>query len=231
MKLRDFKGLFRTVNTKFIEANNIADDYYEVKLEAPQGLNWRPGEHAIFKLPNKKIEGKTYRAFSIASTPDENIILLGFRTGEKISSFKDTLIHMEKGETVSMRGPFGWFTVKDDTSPMLLIALGVGITPIRALLNTLNDTTKDVDVIYASNYYLFKDYIDEKIKDQSHIDIHYVQTIEETKEAYESYAKKHGNRAYYYISGNKASIDAISEQLKKLGIKKSRLVFDPFLGY
>ncbi len=231
MKLRDFKGLFRTVNVKFIEATHVKDDYYEVRLEAPKELSWRPGEHAIFKIPNKKIEGKTYRAFSIASTKEENMILLGFRTGEKISSFKETLINLNPGEMVSMRGPFGWFTQKDDTSPMVLIALGVGITPIRALLNTLNDANKEVNVIYASNYYLFKDYIDNKIKDQGHITIDYVQTVEETKQAYMKYANKYKNKAYYYISGNKASIDAISSVLKEYGIKKSRLVFDPFLGY
>lgn len=66
---------------------------------------------------------------------------------------------------------------------------------------------------------------------QSNANVHYVQTIDETKEAYTAAAKTYGNKAYYYISGNIASIDAISSQLKALGIKKSRLVFDLFLGY
>jgi len=231
MKLRDLKGLFKTAKIKFIEAKHVADDYYEVRLKAPQGLTWRAGEHAIFMMPDKKIEGKTYRAFSIASTSDEGVILLGFRTGKSISSFKKTLISLNPDEEVKMRGPFGWFTIQDDTSPMVMIALGVGVTPIRALLKQLGDTKKEIEVIYASNYYLFKDEINALTDHQSNVNVHYVQTIEETQKAYTHAAKTYGNKAYYYISGNKVSIDAISSVLKKLGIKKSRLIFDPFLGY
>ncbi|QWB95954.1 hypothetical protein KHQ89_00310 [Mycoplasmatota bacterium] len=59
-----------------------------MRLKAHQNITWKPREHAIFTLPNHKIEDKKYRAFSIASTPVEGFVLLGFRTGKKISSFK-----------------------------------------------------------------------------------------------------------------------------------------------
>ncbi|QWB95953.1 hypothetical protein KHQ89_00305 [Mycoplasmatota bacterium] len=130
-----------------------------------------------------------------------------------------------------MRGPFGWFTKQDETSPMVLLALGVGVTPIRALLNETKDMTKQVNVVYASNYYLFKKEIDQIVENNNQIHISYVETIEETEKAYTALAMQYKNTAYYYISGNKASIDAISKKLKNLGIKKSRLIFDPFLGY
>lgn len=156
---------------------------------------------------------------------------MGFRTGEHMSSFKKALISLNPGDTVKMRGPFGWFTIQDESSPMVLLALGVGVTPIRALLNQLSDTTKEVYVLYASQCYLFKDDIDQIVKDNKNIQIDYIKTVEETEKAYTALAKQYKNTAYCYISGNKASIDAISKKLKGLGIKKSRLIFDPFLGY
>ena len=44
----------------------------------------------------KKIDGKKWRAFSIASTQKEDVILLGTRTGKTPSSFKKALIRLKQ---------------------------------------------------------------------------------------------------------------------------------------
>ena len=108
--------------------------HYTVKLKNDTGLTWVPGEHGIFTLPSKKIEGRKYRLFSIASIPEEGFILLGTRTGKEISSFKQALLTMKPNEKVALRGPFGWLKIQDETSPIVMFANGVGIALIRALL-------------------------------------------------------------------------------------------------
>jgi ferredoxin-NADP reductase len=233
MKLRDFKGLFTTTKVSFIRSENIANDYYEIRLEKPKNLTWRPGEHGIFKLPGKKVENKKWRAFSIASSPKEDIILLGTRAGEKISSFKQQLITMKHGETVQIRGPFGWFVSKSSENPIVLIALGVGITPIRALLVQLEHRHQlEVDVVYSSNdYYMFKERIDTVISQNKSFNIDYVSTKEDTEISILKQVKKYGNSANYYISGSMKGIKSIKRLLKEKGIKSSRIINDPFLGY
>lgn len=79
---------------------------------------------------SKKIEGRKYRLFSIASIPEEWFILVGTRTGKEISSFKQSLLMMKPNEKVALRGPFGWLKIQDETSPIVMFPSRVGITSI-----------------------------------------------------------------------------------------------------
>lgn len=233
MRLSDLKGVFKTSKVKFISAHNLYDDYYEIKLERPQDLFWESGEHAIFSIPGKKVKGKKWRGFSIASTSDENIILLGTRTGKNISSYKDVLLNMSPGELIKVRGPFGWFKVRDDKSPVVFIALGIGVTPIRSLLVDLEGNYEiDLNLIYSSkDFYMFKDRIDQIIDEHPNFKIDYTKSIDKTQSSIESQAKKYGNRAQYFISGSSQAIKSVKKQLKSLGIKSKNIVNDPFFGY
>ncbi len=233
MKLKDFKGIGKTTFVEFIAASHVFEDYYEITLKAPKGLKWIPGTHAIFSIKDKDLEGKKWRAFSIASTPEEGVILLGTRTGKNISHFKKKLIHMKKGSLLKMRGPFGWFTLKDHASPLVMIGMGVGITPIRSLLKHLDkNTEREVHLVYSSqSHFLFEDMINETVQHNQSFEVNYVNTIEDTIKAYTKLAKKYENKAYYYISGSQKSIKAIKDTLRKMNIKSSRMIFDPFLGY
>lgn len=233
MKLKDLKGALKTRKVSFISATNIENDYYEIRIKKPEGLKWRPGEHAIFSIKDKNLKGKKWRAFSIASTPKEDVILLGTRTGEKISDFKKTLINMKEGETLKMRGPFGWFTEQDKTTPVVMIALGVGVTPIRSLLTKFeHHHDRVVDVIYSSeDTYLFKDRIEEIINHNKSFNVTYTKEIPETKDHIARLASKYKNNAFYYISGSTKAIKSVQSQLKTKGIKGKQIINDPFFGY
>ena len=233
MKLSDLKGISKVHKLEFISATNTDKDYYEIELSKPEGLKWRPGEHAIFSIPNKKINGKKWRAFSIASTPKEGKILLGTRTGENISDFKKVLFGLSKGDTVKMRGPFGWFVEQDKTTPVVMIALGVGVTPIRALL-TLFEHQHDrvVDVVYSStDVFLYKERIQEIIDHNESFHISYETTLEATKESINNISLKHKSNAIYYLSGSIKAIKSVTKQLKANGVKGKQIINDPFYGY
>lgn len=232
MKLRDFIGLKNKNKLDVMEVKNEYMDYYTVKLKLNGKVHWRPGEHGAFTLPDNKVRGKKWRAFSVASVVEEGYLLIGTRTGKNVSSFKENLINMKRGDKVNVIGPFGWFTLKDDTSPIVLIASGVGITPIRALAKELErDESRLVEIIYAAkDYHLFKDEIKCIAQNNKNITLHLVKK-EDMQEKIRESANKYKNFAYYYISGSFGIIKMIRKQLKKQGIKGTRLVHDPFFGY
>jgi ferredoxin-NADP reductase len=233
MKLSDFKGVFKKTILTIESIENPYGDYFSIKLKPTSEMSWHPGEHGIFTLPNIKVEGKKWRGFSIASIEKEGFVLLGTRTGKEISSFKQALLGMKKGERVSIRGPFGWFKLQDESSPMVLFASGVGVTPIRGLLKELEDSNKrDVEIIYASSsYYLYGEEIG-KIADKNlKIVLHKITSAEESVKKIEELAKKYGNRAYYYNSGKPKVLKAVKKQLKALNIRGNRIIDDSFLGY
>lgn len=233
MKISDFKGVFKRSYAYVESIENPYDDYYIIKLRPENNLGWQPGEHAIFTLPDNKVEGKKWRAFSIASISAEKHITLGIRTGNKISSFKSQLIKMKIGERVQVRGPFGWFRVRDNETPMVMIASGVGITPIRAILKQLeNDTTRMIHTVYASKeFHLFGEELSILSDQNESISLIKTESRDETTLAYRELAKSYGNDAFYYISGSMQTIKAIKSSLAEYGIKKKRIINDPFLGY
>lgn len=233
MKLGDFKGLFNKSIATIQSVENPHGDYYIVKMKPAQNLKWEAGEHGIFTLPGKDIDGKKWRAFSVASIDNDGYIMIGTRTGKEVSSFKKNLINMKKGEKVAVRGPFGWFKIMDNSTPMVLVAHGVGITPIRALLKRLEkNTAREIHVIYASSdYYLFGDDIDRIAEGNQSVALYKTKDREATQKQLKALADKFSNTAYYYISGSIPATKADQELLKQQAVKGSRIINDPFYGY
>lgn len=231
--LKYLPKMAKKVEAKVISITNPAEDYYVIKLSKEPDFKWKAGEHAIFRLPEKEIEGDKQRVFSIASVPREGYILLGTRTGPNPSSFKKALLSMEPGETVTFNGPFGGFRIKDNTTPMVLYASGVGITPIRSILTELESNKRHaIEVVYASNgYYLFEEDLEWLSMGNPRMHIHKTRGIEETQGKLKEFATLYGNMAYYYISGSPAVIDSVTKLYKDMGVFNDRIISDNMKGY
>ncbi len=204
-----------------------------MKLKIDDNLTWEAGEHGIFKLPGKAVNGKKWRAFSVASVTSEGYMLISTRIGAQASSFKEELINMKPGEKVSVRGPFGWFKEQDKTSSLVMMAAGVGITPIRALLMSLKDEKKRaIHVVYvSSDYHLFGEDLDEIVEKNNNIKVYKLSDRQEASDKLRAIAKENGNNALYYLSGSMNVIKSSKDLLKKKNIQGKRVLSDFFLGY
>jgi len=125
MKLSDFKTLRNKTSVKLIRKEQHEDNQYVFEFDAGS-VSWRPGEHGIFSMPSNKVKGKKWRAFSVASTPDEGVIRIATKITDKSSSFKRHLKNLKKGDKIAVRGPFGWFYRRDEHTPIVMVATGVG---------------------------------------------------------------------------------------------------------
>ncbi|OJF94183.1 FAD-dependent oxidoreductase [Alkalibacterium sp. 20] len=233
MKVNDFTGMFSRTSLTIDSIENPHDDYYVITFDYPKGLTWDPGEHGIFTLPGKKVTGRSFRIFSVASSPSENKMMIATRANEPVSNFKQVLFSLSKGDKVNMLGPFGWYKVKDDTSPIVLIAAGIGITPDRAMIKQLeNDTRRDVFLVYSSSdTHLFKDELDSMALNNPRFRLFYTTGREQTRETYLKLAYTLGNDAIYYIAGKPKSVKDISKRLRENNINFTRIVFDSYFGY
>jgi NAD(P)H-flavin reductase len=232
MKISDFKGLFKKSRAKFVSIENPFEDYYVITLKPTEELTWRPGEHGIFTLPGKSFRGQKFRAFSVASIPEEGVIIIGTRTRSPISNFKKDLIGLQKGEEVGVRGPFGWFTLKDETTPLVFVAGGVGIVPFRALMKQVESKPRPVEIIYSSSdAYLFEEEISQMVEKSDQFKLHKTKGREETKQKLEEMAKTYGKDAYYYVSGSQSFIKSVKEEIIHHSIPRNRILSDLFIGY
>jgi len=220
------KGSIKSISNPF-------NDYYIVKIAVEENFKWDAGQYGIFKL-NTTIEGdKNQRIFSFASIMEENEILVGTRVGPKISKFKEIFLNLEVGDEIEIKGPMGKFMLRDNSEPIVMIAGGVGITPIRGLFKELEkDNLRDVNLVYSSmDNYLFLDDLQAVAKKDSKISVHTVTTPENTQSKIREMTKQYKNNAIYYVSGSPGLIKAIQNILAEEGIEKERIIFDSFMGY
>ena len=233
MKLRYLKGIFKTHDLRFISSENVSGDYWIIKLETPYPMTWEPGQHGAFRLPGQRVKGKFFRAFSVASVPSENMILIGTRTGSAISAFKQTLTQMHEGDIVRIRGPLGWFVLRDDTTPLVLLATGVGITPMRSILYSLKEnTSRPIHLIHSSSdFHLFADEFKILEKGNAQMKLTFVPNRVEFKEALTAVALTYSDSAFYYVSGAPDTVKATKKLLKGLDIPRRRIITESFMGY
>ncbi len=233
MKLGNYRGIFRKSQLGFVKSENPHDDYYVFDFSFPEKLNWEAGEHGIFSIPEKKIEGKKWRAFSVASIPNEGILKIATRIGDSPSSFKEALMGVKHGENIAVRGPFGWFLLQDEISPIVVVVGGIGVTPVRALLKELEKGNKRlVNVLYsARNRHLFRKDIEEISVNDDQIKVSFLSEREEVSEMLDELVDLRGKSAFYYLSGPRGMIQNYIGKLWKMHIPLRRIIFDPFLGY
>ena len=103
----------------------------ELKLPASERLQFLPGQYIEILLRDGR-----RRAFSLANSPHDDACLqlhvrqvLGGRFTEQVFST------MKERDLLRIRGPYGSFFLREDSpKPMLLVAGGTGLAPIKAIV-------------------------------------------------------------------------------------------------
>ncbi|QRN86696.1 FAD-dependent oxidoreductase [Clostridia bacterium] len=233
MNIKNFFGMMRTTIARVESIDNPYDDYFTVKMNVKADRSWAPGEHAIFSLPHMNVEGKKWRPFSVASAPEEGYMMIGTRTGSEISGFKKVFLSLEPGDPVKVRGPYGCFKLQDAITPLVLVAGGVGITPIRAILKQLEkDKEHKTYLIYtARDYHLFGEEIEKMASNNPALDIYLTKSSKEAKARVAELANSLGAQAYYYLSGAPGFVKSVRKQIMGHDVSSKRIIFDPLIGF
>ncbi|HET7103742.1 MAG TPA: FAD-dependent oxidoreductase [Terracidiphilus sp.] len=120
---------------KLGDRQEIAERTIACRLEKPQNFTFKPGqfiELTLLNPPETDAEGNS-RAFSIASAPSEDTLLVATRLRD--SAFKRVLAHASPGTQVKIEGPFGDLRLHNDSSrAAVLLCGGIGITPFRSII-------------------------------------------------------------------------------------------------
>jgi NAD(P)H-flavin reductase len=134
---------------------NIRRDTPDVKTFRVVGLDGKklfehlPGQCAMLSIP-----GVGEAMFSITSSPtNKEFMEFSIKKCGCVTSF---LHAMEEGQQITVRGPYGnGFPVKGafKGKNMLFIAGGIGLAPLRSVINYIRDNRADygtVDIVYGS---------------------------------------------------------------------------------
>lgn len=229
----DYSGALRTHTLTLIEKRELIPHCWTFAFTSNLPLRWHAGQHAIFTLPGSKLTGKTWRAFSVASSPHEGVVRIATNIGDPHSDFKDHLLKREPGHTITMHGPFGEFHASGKAQHIIGLAGGIGITPFRSLAYDVAHghlPQTRLSLIYSAVAdYAFRDELDAWAVESSNLELIYTHTPEEVNQALATQFGQCANNADYYISGSPGMISALRTNCKNMGVKK--IVNDPFKGY
>lgn len=120
---------------KLVHREEVAEGTMTFRFEKPAHFVFTPGQFVDMTLvdPAETDAEGNGRAFSIASAPHEDTVMVATRMRD--TAFKRVLRNLPLGATVQMEGPFGNLVLPaDPVRPAVLLAGGIGITPFRSMV-------------------------------------------------------------------------------------------------
>ena len=236
-----------TLTLKVLEVIQETSDTKSIKLDLTgTNFSYKPGNFVMLKLDVQDPRGCT-RAFSVASSPTENFILLTTKISP--SPFKQKFDTLKPGDMVTVNGPFGVFLL-DETKPAVLLGGGIGITPFRCYIKYATDKKLNLKItlLYSNRVpegIVYKrEFNNWQKQNQNFKIINTVTDLQLSKEKEdwkgligridETMIRKYVldiNSAIFYICGPPAMVEAMVNLLKQVNIDSARIKIERFAGY
>lgn len=205
-----------------------------------QKLNYLAGQFIEITLPHTADDRGQRRWFTLSSSPTDELIAITTRLLSEPSSFKKYLNSLKPGDTVHASHPMGDFVLpRDRAIPLLFIAIGIGITPIKSILSYLvaEHEARAVRILYAAKTEQDLVFLDLVTRIDPEASLYVSRPIEAgtspqkiTTQNVIDAARKLED-PYIYMSGPEEAVEILFTELREAGIKDSRLVTDYFQGY
>lgn len=126
-----------------------ADGVTSITLVDPSGAElprWEPGSHVALRLPDGLV-----REYSLCSAPEDSsrwtVAVLRAEKSRGGSSYVHDRLSI--GAEIEVDGPRNAFSIDSDAAHHILIAGGVGITPIVAMMRRLESEGRSWHMLYA----------------------------------------------------------------------------------
>ena len=128
----------------------IAPRVFHLQFSYPTDVNWsyQSGQYMIFHLPSLENEHPVCRLYSIASAPSQKNSLdfiIEIVPGGIGSSYIE---NMNEGDSITMQGPAGIFTLKTSDRDIVMLATGTGIAPMYSMIQEISNSKNQNPNIY-----------------------------------------------------------------------------------
>jgi predicted ferric reductase len=123
-----------------------SDDVTSVYLTGRQldRFMFRPGQYANVAFLSK---GRwAPHPFSFSAAPNGQFLRVSIKAA---GDFTDRIRELTPGTLALIEGPLGAFTAAEPRDKYLMVAGGIGITPIRALMESLAAAGRDIVLLYS----------------------------------------------------------------------------------
>ncbi len=209
------------MTAKIIEIIQETKDVKSFRLQAT--MKYLPGQWMYVRL-----DEELKHHFTISSSPTEPHVQFTTMFREE-SDYKKALWQKKVGDEVDINGPFGSFVLDEkDSSPRLLIAGGIGITPFRSMIKYAVDKGLKIPMTLVYSV---------KTKEQAvFADLPDTRLIETEKEGRldEEKIKKYcpdWKERTWWVCGPPAMVEAFMTLGQKMGLASGQIKSEEFSGY
>lgn len=227
-------------------STQLADGAYEFVFAPERRFNFKAGQYLEWTLPGAKSDSRgNRRYFTIASAPEEADIRLGVKFYTPMSSFKQELLALKPGDTISVGQLAGDFILsRDEAQKVAFIAGGIGITPFRSMVGNMFATGKSRDAVllYGVNSereLAYKDFFDAA---RERLGMKVVYAIGGRATVPGAVQGRIDERMLvaqvpdfaertFYISGPRGMVTSFTDSLRSLGLPSSQIKTDYFPGF
>jgi ferredoxin-NADP reductase len=214
----------------------IAKNTYEVVLEKPDGMRYRPG--SAMKWYERQGDGTfaKRRTFSMVSSPHEPYLVFAYRGSD--SDFKSRyLASLSVGDRVHLRNPQDEMLYASGNDPLLMVAGGIGITPMISLLRyaAFIQTTRSITLLYANPSRDFEAYRDELDQYATAHPLTIIRAYADEGRVIHAgdiapYVRE-VPQPYVYIAGPEGMTRTLRSAVLAAGMRESRVQVTDFSGY
>ncbi len=195
----------------------------------------QPGQFMIFRFLTR---GRWWQAhpFSLSKPSDGQELRI---TVKELGDFTKTVSQIVPGTRVFIDGPYGMFTESVNFAPkVLFIAGGIGITPIRSLLEQLAQKGRDALLLYATKTKDDAVFAQELalIAAQYHAKVVHIMSDEHTETGEKGFVDAEKVQRLVpdfltrdvYVCGPPAMMTAVIQMLRELGVPRRQIHFERF---
>jgi len=130
-----------TLETTVVTSRRLTPSAYGIMLKKPAWFSFLPTQFTFLTLGTD--EGPDGRPMSLATSPTRPNLEYAVRDGE--SAFKRAFASLRPGDKVVVEGPYGHYVLKEDR-PAVLLAGGIGITPLKGMAEYASDKKLPIPV-------------------------------------------------------------------------------------
>jgi Na+-transporting NADH:ubiquinone oxidoreductase subunit F len=234
-------------DTKVESIVELTHDIKQVtlKLIDPPTIDCKAGQFIQFQVPEYELTDEAvYRAYSMASVPSDNThVELEIRLVPNGICTTYVHQHLKEGDDVTINGPYGDFFLRDTERPMICIAGGSGMAPLKSILLDMSEKKSTRKVRYFFGARSKRDlFLLDKMKELEEAMPSFTFTpalsepLEEDKWEGEvglitdvvRRLTEDASESEAYLCGSPGMIDACIKVLLELGMPEERIYYDKF---
>jgi glycine betaine catabolism B len=232
----------RAVETTVVASRRLTPQTHGIMVKKPAGFSFRPTQFTFLSL--KTDVGWDVRPMSIATSTTRPSLEYAVRVSD--SPFKRAFASLRQGDPVAIQGPFGHFLLDEDR-PAVLIAGGIGITPLKGMAEYAADNALPIQVrlVYsnrAEEEIAYRAELEELERRNPRFSVIHTLTGTKVSKGWKGPvgridarllrdAARGLDRPAYYVCGKTPMVSEMVRLLTESGVQESDVLLEVFRGY